>query len=163
PKELSLAGALELAAPLPKGDPTAGGYPLTTPVQAVDELRANLQAGGPGGPTPRIVDVELGRGGYSTHRGRQRRPPGVSPIAGIPDTMAGLAVAPPGRFASPVPFPSQYRVIGFSSSASTFTIEYEGGPPGTGPCEAEYTADVTQAPWAVGVSIREKPPVTHYT
>jgi hypothetical protein len=156
PKEVSTAGSVEVATSLPDGTTNADGYPLITPQAAVAALRQQVQRPS-SGPVLRIVGVELGAGDFTTDRGRQRLPGWQITLQGIADPVIVLAVASPAVFDSPMPYPSADRVAGLSSSSRTLTIEFVGAHEGTGPCEEEYTALVTQARWAVSVFVQALP------
>ncbi len=156
-KEAFLSGALTGPPVLPPGPPRAGGYPV---VSAADALQA-LRASGSGHASTVLVvtAVELGSATFETDRGSMALPAWRFSLRNVQNKAAVLAVAPSARFSplpqspSPISYPSVGAHLG--ADGRTLTLMVAGAPAGTGPCTADYAADVEESTATVAVAVRE--------
>ncbi|MFL6161098.1 MAG: hypothetical protein ACJ74U_02600 [Jatrophihabitantaceae bacterium] len=154
-----ILGSFELKTALPVGPATTNGQQLISAAQAVADLRAQGDTKQVASTPLRITSVKLGTGKFSTDRGSRSLPAWIFRFAGVPDPALVLAVPPADRWPRPG-MPTNDGGPGgvsISSDGSRVTLTFYGAAPGTGPCEAEYTADVAQSATTVSISPRELP------
>jgi hypothetical protein len=153
-----ISGDFELTAALPTGPSSVDGQRVITAAEALAQLRSQ----GDGQPVPtslRITAVTFGTASFATDRGIRSLPAWTFRFAGVTDPAMVLAIPSTDRW----PLPGMPMGNGgeggvrISPDGRHLTLSFIGGPPGTGPCESEYTADTAQSPTAVLISPRELP------
>jgi hypothetical protein len=154
-----VSGSFRLTTALPAGPVTVHGQRIGSAEDALAELR---KAGSPGPPvsTPplAITAVRLDTATFSTDRGPRTLPAWSFRFAGVAEPGRVLAVPAADRWPHPgMPTGSSGPETGatLSADASLATLSFVGMAAGTGPCQANYAADVTQSSTAVSVSVRE--------
>jgi hypothetical protein len=153
-----LSGSYQLQTTLPAGPATVAGQRILSAADALAELR-RAGGSGPAVPTPlAITAVRLGTATFATDRGPRALPAWSFRFAGVAAPTQVLAVPAADRWPHPgMPTAGSGPETGVTISADGLgvTLSFVGMAAGTGPCEAEYTADVSQSSTAVSVSIRE--------
>jgi hypothetical protein len=162
-KEAYISGHFTVATTLPGGSPSWQQQPLITADQALAQLRDSGQEMTP--PTSAslsITAVTLGTATFSTDRGQRSLPAWVFRFAGVHYPASVLAIAPTNRWPkTPPPSQDGERLTArISPGGDTVTITFFGAAAGTGPCDAQYAADIAQSSTAVAVSVRELPAAT---
>jgi len=169
-------GSFVLRADLPSGPDSENGFPLVSAESALHSLRASGASQGPAAPGTaqpplEIVGVRLGEAEFGTDRGYRTLPAWLFQLGGMASPAAVLAVASPALYRPPV---AGYSTVGHveaggAAGSRTFVLHFVGAQSGTGPCSADYVADVVEAPWAVSVAVQKEPsagptgPVACYT
>jgi hypothetical protein len=147
-----------LKATLPSRPATVNGQPVLSAAAALAELRIAGVAAPPVVLT--ITAVRLDTAAFSTDRGSSRLPAWSFRFAGLPKPAFVLAVPPADRWPRPgMPTHGLGSAIGVTVSAdgTRATLTFVGAAAGTGPCEAEYTAEVAQSRTAVAIWERALP------
>jgi hypothetical protein len=155
-KESFLGGSFELAAALPRRTSTATGQPVISARDALGLLKSEgaNSAGAVTGLT--ITRVELTSTTFSTDRGPKSLPAWAFTLKGV--TNPAYVLALPQSAWWPKPGMQSAMVVGgnaVSADGRRVTIAFVGAPPGTGPCQAEYSAEVHYSAGAVLVLVRE--------
>jgi hypothetical protein len=152
-------GAFELKTTLPTGPSSVNGQQVMTAAQALAELRSQSgEKKSVPNPLP-IIAVQFGSGMFSTDRGIRSLPAWIFRFAGVTDPALVLAIPPFDRW----PLPGMPTgdggpgPVSISPDGRQLTLSFIGAQAGTGPCGAEYTADVKQSATAVSISTRELP------
>ncbi len=162
-KPAYISGHFTVATTLPGGSASWQQQPLITADQALADLRDSGQEMTP--PTSAslsITAVKLGTATFSTDRGQRSLPAWVFSFAGVRYPASVLAIAPAHRWPkTPPPSQDTERLAArIAPGGDTVTITFIGAAAGTGPCEAQYAADISQSSTAVVVSVRELPAAT---
>jgi hypothetical protein len=151
-----LSGAIDLATALPAGTRTPNGQHIISASKAFTALRAMGSANKPGATRLTITGVRLGAGTFATDRGPRSLPTWDFTFAGMPQPAQVLAIPAADRW--PRPGMPATDVAQFEATIAAdgrhATISFTGAPPGTGPCQAQYSADITQSASAVLISVR---------
>jgi hypothetical protein len=156
-----ISGHFTVATTLPGGSSTWQQQPLITAAQALADLR-NSGEGSLTGASLSIMAVTLSTATFSTDRGRRSLPAWAFRFAGVRDPASVLAIAPANRWPKTPP-PSQDPesfAARIAPGGHTVTLTFIGAAAGTGPCDAQYAADIAQSSTAVVVSVREIPSAT---
>ena len=158
-KSAYIAGSFELRTTLPVGPVTVNGQRISSAAEALAEFSNVGGAKEPGSTPLAITRVELGTGTFSTDRGMREFPAWSFQFAGVAEPALVLAIPPADRWPRPGMPTNDGPPTGVSISAdgAEATLSFIGAAAGTGPCEAEYAADVTQGRTAVVVSVRQLP------
>lgn len=155
-----VSGAYQLKTTLPTGPATVDGQRIVSAADALAVLRG-AAGSGPSVPTPlAITEVRLGTATFSTDRGLRILPAWSFRFAGVAEAAQVLAVPAADRWPRPgMPTASSGPDSGVTISAdgTKVTLAFLGWAAGTGPCQGEYAADVSQSAHAVSVSARELP------
>jgi len=135
------------------------GEQLATAASALEMLRGTRTGGPPTDARLTITDVHLGTSTFSTDRGQRTLPAWIFAFAGVADPASVLAVPAADRWphAGTPPLTSNLNGATIVGSGHEVIVSFVGSPPGSGPCEAEYTADVGQSATAVAISVRKLP------
>ena len=157
-----LAGDFALAAHLPTPPTHALGFPIRSAASALTELRGKHPPSEQSAPD-KITGVRLTTSPFSTDRGVRALPAWAFTLQGATAPAYVLAVEPNVRWphttvpATAPADPTQVTVtIGSDDRHLTFDF-YAGGLPGTGPCEANYAAHITQSTTAIVIQISQLP------
>lgn len=153
-------GEFELKTTLPTGPSTANGQPVITAAQALAVLRSQGDGKKPAAKPVQITAVSLGTGSFSTDRGRRTLPAWTFRFAGVTNPAMVLAIPQTDRWplADMPKNDGGEDGVSISRDGSQITLSFVGAEAGTGPCQAEYTADVTESSTAVLISTpRELP------
>lgn len=157
-KAAYLSGSFDLMSRLPSATATADGREVMTAQSALTMLK-DLGAGNRLTSTHlQISRVNLGAATFDTDRGPQLLPAWIFRLRGVTDPTFVLAL--PQAQWWPKPGISAGQVVNqraASSDGRRVTISFVGAAPGSGPCDAEYTADVAESPTAVMVTPRALP------
>lgn len=151
-----LSGSFDLMSRLPSAAATADGREVMTAQSALTMLK---DAGAGNRPTSthlQITHVTLGAATFETDRGAQLLPAWIFRLRGVTDPAFVLAL-PQTQWWPKLGVPSSQIVSQKAASSRHVTISFVGAPPGSGPCDAEYTADVAESPTAVMVTPRALP------
>jgi hypothetical protein len=152
-----LSGSYDLATALPPGTTTSGGQQVITAADALDALRAMGAGNKPVTPRLQITDVQLGTSLFYTDRGQQSLPAWLFTFAGIAEPASVLAIPVANRWPhTGIPGYARFDVQ-LAGDGRHLTIGFSGYASGSGPCNAEYTADVAQSSTAIAVTIRQLP------
>jgi len=152
-----IEGDFQLKTTLPTEPSTVNGQQVITAAQALAELRSQGDGKQPVPKPLPITDAMLGTGRFSTDRGARSLPAWTFRFAGVTNPALVLAIPPTDRW----PLPGMPTSDGgpggvtISPDGSHLTLSFIGAAPGTGACEAEYTADIAQSATAVSISPRE--------
>lgn len=152
-----LSGNFVLATSVPSSPPTADGQPVITASDALGLLQAPPGGGPKSGTAVQITNIQLGTSIFSTDRGPQTLPSWTFTFAGVADPANVLAIPAADRWphtGTPTSDPLQLTVT-IPTSEHQATLSFLGAPPGSGPCEANYEAEIRQSTSAVLVSIHE--------
>ena len=158
-KAAYVAGLFTLRTTLPTGPSTMNGQRLSSAADALADLRG-MGGGKDAGPAGlAIIAVRLGTATFSTDRGRRTLPAWSFRFPGVAEPAFVLAIPSADRWPRPgMPMPDGMPAgASPSSDGSKITVSFIGAAAGTEPCEAEYTADLTQSRTAVEVSVRQLP------
>jgi hypothetical protein len=151
-KEAFDSGAISTPPSLPAGPPTAGGYPVIGAGDALARLRAS--GSGTSATTLTTTDLRFGTASFDTDRGPMTLPAWLVSFQGVSDPAAVLAVAPSALYEpSSGPAGSSIMSATPTDDPRVVTINFVGGPPGTGPCATTYEAHVAESATAVSVSV----------
>jgi hypothetical protein len=154
------SGRFQLRATLPAGPGTVNGQPVRSAADALAELRS-VGVTVPIGSAPlTITAVRLDTATFWTDRGSRKQLAWSFRFAGAAEPAYVLAVPPADRWPRPgMPTRDLGTAIGATVSAdgTRATLTFIGAAAGTGPCEAEYAADVVQSRTAVSISERALP------
>ena len=141
------------------GVSAAAGFPLISAREAFGVFKSTAGRGPPAPIRLTLTAVRLGSALFQTDRGPRRLPAWLFGFAGIRGPAAVLAVAP-ARIFSPAglpadgpPFVSGARL---GPDGRTLTVEFTGGPSGTGPCTAGYHLLLAVSGSAIAVAVREQ-------
>src|SRR6185503_17789637 len=99
-------------------------------------------------------EVTFGTGTFSTDRGTRSLPAWIFRFTNVVDPALVLAIPPTDRW----PRPGMPKNDGGDGSVSIsrdgrqLTLSFVGAAAGTGPCQAEYTADIRESETAVSIS-----------
>jgi hypothetical protein len=109
----------------------------------------------------KITDVRLGTDTFSTDRGQRSLPAWLFTFAGVAQPASVVAISDPWPH-SGMPSTPDGRLLSVTSATTAadghrLTISFLGAAPGSGPCSADYAADVEQSATAVLVSVRTLP------
>jgi hypothetical protein len=154
-----LSGNFEVAAPLPTDTATALGQHVIAAEVALNLLRT-LGANNKSGTTTglKITRAELGTGVFSTDRGPRSLPAWIFTFTGVSQPARVLAIPATDRWPRPgMPSGDGVGGVSISNDGRQVTLHFVGAPPGSGPCDAQYAADITQTATAVQLSARELP------
>jgi hypothetical protein len=159
-KEAFSEGMFVSPAALPATPSSANGYPLVTASDAYAILHGEgtpIKGSPDTVPPLTITGVRLGTASFSTDRGWQTLPAWLFTFAGVQNPAAVLAVSPTGIYTQALP--SNPATIGatLGGDGQTLTVTFAGAPPGSGPCTANYTAEVAESATAVAVEINAIP------
>jgi hypothetical protein len=152
------SGNFEVAAPLPTDTATASGQHVIAADAALNLLRTPGANNTSGTTRLKITRADLGSGVFSTDRGPRSLPAWMFTFAGVAQPARVLAIRATDRWPRPN-MPSGVSVDGvsISSDGRQVTLQFVGGPPGSGPCGAQYAADIAQTATAVQLSVRGLP------
>jgi hypothetical protein len=153
-----ISGDFELRTTLPVAPVTVKGQRISSAAEALAELRG--EGTKPPEATPlAITGVGLSIGTFPTDRGARELPAWSFRFAGVAEPALVLAISPADRWPRPGMPTNDGPPAGATISAdgTKATVSFLGAAAGTGPCQAEYAADVRQARTSVLVSIRQLP------
>ncbi|MGN6871027.1 MAG: hypothetical protein ACTHMY_21755 [Solirubrobacteraceae bacterium] len=143
---------------------SVGNFGRFTEVSANDayrRLRGESRQSGVNTPPLIITGVHIGTATFVTDRGPMRLPAWRFFFKGVADPAFVLAVGrsdlfiPPRlhRFAKPGPGSSIEDSATISPAGTAITLSFDGPPPGTGPCQADYRASAVADRRAVAFAI----------
>jgi hypothetical protein len=159
-KEAYIYGRFELKTTLPAGPAIVNGQPVISAAEALAVLRSQGHGEKPPKPTSLMVtSAKLGTADFPTDRGVRSLPAWVFRFAGVSNPAMVLAIPATDRWPRPgMPVGNGGEgSVTISKDGSQVTLSFVGAAPGTGPCQAEYAADVSQSATAVSISPRELP------
>jgi len=154
-----LTGKYQLRTTLPAGPATVDGQRILSAAGALAALRG-AGSTGPSVSTPlTITVVRLETATFATDRGPRTLPAWSFRFAGVAGPARVLAVPAADRWPhSGMPAAGGPEAgVTLSADGSKVTLSFVGMAAGTEPCQADYTADVSQGSTAVSVSVRELP------
>lgn len=136
-------GGIEAPASYPVAKPTAGGYQLISPGDAI----ALLQNAGATGPTLHVTKITLGSGTFQTDRGPRRLPAWLVWFAGVrqPALVTATLIFNPAGVGSATP---AIRSAAMTVDSRKLTITYATDPR---PCDS-YTLKVEESKTAVAIA-----------
>ncbi len=154
-------GMVDPPASFPSGPFAAAGFPIISARQAFSELTGEKRPGGaipPAGTRVHTTSVRLGSVGFATDRGTVPLPAWVFRFAEATGSMAVLAITPGSVYPVPTPLKTAVGVRGpgeirLGSDGRTLTVETEGAPQGTGPCDSRYSLQVAASETAVAIAV----------
>jgi hypothetical protein len=152
------SGNFVLATELPPGRPTSDGRPL---IDAEDAFA--LLTGQHAVPKPstalKVTDVQLATGSFRTDRGPQQLPAWVFTLAGVRAPAGVLAIPAEDRWpGQPDSGVAENELTAhLSADGRTATVTFVGAEAGSGPCAAEYDAEVAESSTAVAMAIHTRP------
>jgi hypothetical protein len=160
PDKLAYAsGSFDLRTELPAAPAAVDGQPIMSAAQAFAALRGSGSGSQQSAPALVISGVTLGTGTFSTDRGPRSLPAWIFRFAAVADPAAVLAIPTADRWPRPGMPTSNGNLTGVSISGdgTQVSLTFVGAAPGSGPCDAEYTADVSQSATALAISVRQQP------
>jgi hypothetical protein len=147
-------GEFDLKTTLPTGPSTVDGQPVDTAAQALAELRSLGDSKHPERSPLQITEVTFGNGTFSTDRGTRSLPAWIFHFTNVVNPALVLAIPPTDRWplADMPKNNGSYDSVSISRDGSQITLTFIGAEAGTGPCQAEYTADIKESATAVLIS-----------
>jgi hypothetical protein len=147
-------GEFDLKTTLPTGPSTVDGQPVVTAAQALAELRSLGGGKHPERNPLQITEVTFGNGTFSTDRGTRSLPAWIFHFTNVVNPALVLAIPPTDRWplADMPKNNGSYDSVSISRDGSQITLTFIGAEAGTGPCQAEYTADFAESATAVSIS-----------
>jgi hypothetical protein len=148
-----LDGDFEVRTTLPTGPSTVDGQQVITAAQALAQLRSAGDGKTASSPLS-ITAVTFGTGRFSTDRGTRTLPAWTFRFENVTNPALVLAIPPTDRWprADMPKNDSGDNSVSISPDGSQLTLSFVGVAPGTGPCQAEYTADIRESATAVSIS-----------
>ena len=150
------SGNVVLDTTLPSSPPTANGWPVMPASDALTRVQGGPPGGTKSGAPARITQVKLDAATFSTDRGPQVLPSWRFTFAGIADPVDVLAIPDQDHWPhSPTPArnPLQLAITALPAERQATVSFYGAAPAGSGPCQAEYRADVLESTTAILVTI----------
>jgi hypothetical protein len=151
-----LSADFRLATPLPTTT-SVGGTPVISADRAYALLHADAEMKQPAGTTALVITaVRLDREVFDTDRGPQSLPAWLFLFKGVADPAEVLAIAPGVSWSrNDAADPLAIESATISSDGRTVVVRFVGAAPGSGPCSAEYGADLAESDTSVAVSIHQ--------